>query len=835
MPQHITDRFLCGNLRWTSTGEVWASWRLEPLNRARTPNLARFVHAAHAALYRALPGREVLLQALLTWTDPLHVVDKMIEGVDLAACPDWAAECDALIDELAEIPFGQRRFILHVRLRPDLRQQAGRWARAAFNEVATAASLRPLPPPAADVARARDEAALLEAGLPAVFAPKPLTEAEMVWVRRHAQTRAEAHVDPFQAPDLAEELLEVTGRSALGEPLLDPSALTDLDPHAGLTRLQAPWRRRYLKVVTDTGEESYQAGLILSRVPPGMGWPDCELLGRIDDTAIPLDLAIRMTIRPRHGALRKNKRSLQQLNDQLDQVGDAAVQHAAQSLRLHNAAEVLAEYHADLQNDEREVEIESVIMASTAATSPDEVDSYARQFLKAPQNEAVTWARPIGAEEAIFWGMQPASHITPQLQDYRQVTHSTAFATAAPLTDHLVGADSGPLMGINLSSPLASPWHLDLFGDAMRDMSPTLAIVAEQGAGKSLAQKVICGTTVDRGGRMIATDNSLTREWFTFAESLKCPKALVDVADPRWSIDPLRMLPPAQAGPVVQSLLITLLNVAATDVEGRLIAKVVKPAYLVEHRITSMGQLHRHLARDCPSEIATMVGERLDVFSDIDSAGSLAAAIFDPDLPAADLNARAIVIGTSNVSLPTREELASEHRFRNLGVDKIFGRALYALIARLAKQVCFSDPGDPAVYDVDEAHHQTSSEEAIQVIIEFIRYGRKQKAALVTGSHDPEADYPSDTLRGLIKNRLVMRQTDLTLARNSARFLGFDADDDPELFEQTVADIRGLPAAKGVGVLRDSRGRLGTVQVMLPARPERRQAVLSTPPEKARR
>ena len=34
--------------------------------------------------------------------------------------------------------------------------------------------------------------------------------------------------------------------------------------------------------------------------------------------------------------------------------------------------------------------------------------------------------------------------------------------------------------------------------------------------------------------------------------------------------------------------------------------------------------------------------------------------------------------------------------------------------------------------------------------------------------------------------------------------------------------------------MRDSIGRIGDVQVMLPARPERRQAVLTTPPERAR-
>lgn len=836
MHHGICDRFFLGNLRWTSDGEVWASWRLNPLSRARTPGVAELVHAAHAALYRALPGRQVLLQGVLTWTDPNHIVDKMIEGIDLAANPEWAAECNAVIDTLEETAFGQRRFFLHVRLQASTRQRTATWARTAFNAVADGVGLGGLAPGHQEIRVYRDDARQVERELPAVFEPVALTEAEQVWLRRHAQQRTGDLFDPVQAPDLADELLEATGRAAVGDPLLDPSAISDLTPGSAsaTARLQAPFRRRFLKVITDTGEESYQSGLILSKVPRGMTFPASEFLGRIDDAGVPVDFALAMTIRSRHTALSKNKRALKQLNDQLDQVSEADVQHAAQLLRLHDAAEVLAEYHSEMQRDDHEVEIESEVMVSTAAATSTDADQQAAAFQRAPMNDALTWGRPIGAEADLFWAMQPGTPVTRQLRDYRQITHSAAYATAAPITTHDLGSDAGILLGRNISSPLQTPLFLDLFGDTQKNLSPSLAVVADVGAGKSVTQKKICGDTVDRGGRMIATDNSTTREWFTFAASLDCSKAEVDCADPSASLDPLRTMDPRLAGPVVQSLLTTLLNVGATDIEGRTIAKVVKPGYLRTHSIDSMGTLHRHLAHGCELPLAAEIADRIDVFSDPDTAGSLAAAIFDPKLPPIDLDARAVVIGTSNVRLPTANELASAHRFKTLPVDKLFGRALYALIAQLAKQVCFADPGDPAIFNVDEAHHVTSSEEAIQTCIEFVRYGRKSKAGAVFGSHNPEDDFPDTTLRGLIRNRLVMRQPDPDLARRSAEFLGFSAEDNPELFEQTVADIINLPASQGVGVMRDSMGRIGDVQIMLPARPERRQAVLTTPPERAR-
>ena len=61
--------------------------------------------------------------------------------------------------------------------------------------------------------------------------------------------------------------------------------------------------------------------------------------------------------------------------------------------------------------------------------------------------------------------------------------------------------------------------------------------------------------------------------------------------------------------------------------------------------------------------------------------------------------------------LPSREELVHKHLFDQMGLEKLFGRALYALIAALARQICFADPGVLGVFLVDEAHHVTASPE----------------------------------------------------------------------------------------------------------------------------
>src|SRR5699024_5663224 len=238
-----------------------------------------------------------------------------------------------------------------------------------------------------------------------------------------------------------------------------------------------------------------------------------------------------------------------------------------------------------------------IIMVSAASwSSGEEAAELTSHFIDAPQHRRFTWARPIGAEADLWRAGQPGAQPTRQIRDYTQTTTGHALAATIPVVGNALGDDSGMLFAVNTATPLRRPVYLDLFGNVDRDQSASLALLGEQGAGKTFTQKLLCGATVDRGGRMIATDITKEREWVTFAESLHCTTAVVDLADPSLSLDPLRIFPPIVAGPVAQAFLATLLNVSSTGREGRTIAKALKPSYRTEHDIDSLGQLHRHLA-----------------------------------------------------------------------------------------------------------------------------------------------------------------------------------------------------------------------------------------------
>lgn len=836
----MSDRFTHENLTWTSTGDVWASWRLQPLPKPRTRDQFEAVRAVHQQLLANLVGHEILLQGVLGWTDASSILDAMLRGVDPERCPSWVEECEASVDRLTEASYGRREYVLHVRLRSTPGPQLTRAFRAALNSLAESAGLSPLRPSTADIEDRTEAARLVQTRIPAPFAAVPLTPWEKLWLARNAQTRTGELIGPASR-DLA-ATFPVT-KASVGRPLLDAGGLTDLSTgaKARLTRARAPLTRRWLKVTADTGEVSYQSGMVLSVPPPGkpgeeLDWHTAGFIGDIDHTGVPVDWAIRSTIHGRNAARKRNKAASRKLTDQLDQVGDSPTQSGRQA-RLMQASEVLSEYATTIELDDTAIETRPIIMVTVAAGSGEAADTQAKSVTDATMFDRFVWARPVGAEEAIHHASQPGGQISAQLRDYAQIGLGSDLAATIPVVGNRLGHDSGIHFADDVTSPLRVPVLLDLFARVGENEHPSLALSGRQGSGKSSAMKTLAGATVDRGGRMFSIDTSTEREWFTFAESLRHSPgvgapALVDVADPTASIDVLRTMPPAQAGPMLMSFLICLLNVSATSPQGRLLAKVLKPASLKANSIGSTGDLHDYLAKRCPLPGASDIADRMDVFADRDGGDGLAAALFDTSLPQVDLSSRMIVVGTSNVRLPSEEQLVHAHLFEGLGVETILGRAVYALLAQIARALCFSNRSEAALWAADEAHTFTrSSGEALRVLIDFLRNGRRAKAGLIVGSHDPMGDFADETLRGLISNRLAMRQTDLDVAKNSARFLGLDRDTAPDEFDETVQTLLEVPENSGGGIFRDGLRQIGNVQTVLPARPHRREAVLTTPPD----
>ena len=835
------SRSMAANLRWTRSGSVWADWLLTGLPYGLRPTKDKHgVRALHQALFRALPGESLLL-GINSGLDPAVVVSKMLDGVDLEDCPDWVAECEATLDTLDHIGPGQRIYWLSVPLGDD--KPSDRFTepfKAATSDLRDRLGLPRAAVKLGDVERRLAQAARVSESIPGPFNPTPATPAQMVWLHQHAIRRGlfqDLDLPGDGEDDVAAALLAPKTGAALGEPVLDEGGQSDLDPKSP-ARLN-PISRRYLKVtdassVADT-EASYQSLMVISDVPDGgMVFPGSEVIGRIDESGIDVDWAMRLSIRSSAAVASQNQRALRNLNEQYGQ-REGEVSHGLNM--LDRVADDLAEYVSILESDKLEVEAQATMIFAVAGPTPDSSRQQARALADFLGDTGYKLSAPLGYQEELWWAMQPGVPASRAVREFAQITTSKALAATVPLASVRLGDSKGSALGLNIAhGPLLAPnvpcgptsvvLH-DLEGASDRQISGSAAVAGELGAGKTATLMKLAGDVIDRGGQLVIADRTAKGEWASWAGALT-RAVVVNAADPELSLDPLRVFGPRTGSRIMQTFLTPLLNVRPTSERGVLLSDVLDPAYLEKHELTSSGDLLAHLHDGCTLPGASELARLVNVFA----RREIGRVIFDGTVPPLDLSTRAVVIRTHTLQLPSREELEHEHLFEQLGLEKLFGRALNALIAALARHVCFEDTSTLAGFVVSEAHSMTISFEGERELVDFVRDGRKHRAVVLLDSHDPEADFGSPTLRGLIPTRILMRHRDKTLAKRGLAWLDLDAEDE-QLIEMVRHDTSPLgPDGKEVPVhrrgeatMRDMSGNVGRVKVLLPARDERSAAI----------
>ncbi|EUA17301.1 AAA-like domain protein [Mycobacterium xenopi 3993] len=113
-----------------------------------------------------------------------------------------------------------------------------------------------------------------------------------------------------------------------------------------------------------------------------------------------------------------------------------------------------------------------------------------------------------------------------------------------------------------------------------------------------------------------------------------------------------------------------------------------------------------------------------------------------------------IVLRTNKLALPGENEDAADDP------TKLFGDVIYNLFATIARQVLFTEPGQPSrfgLFNLDEARHLTRSPIGNAIIEDFVVDGRKHDCAIGLASQDP-AHFGRFT--GLIPTLFLFRQVD---------------------------------------------------------------------------
>lgn len=834
-----------GNLRWTRSGVVWADWLLTGAPYGLRPLKAkRAAREMHAALFRGLPG-EALLLGISAGLDPGVIVERMMTDIDPDECPGWVQECEATLDWLDSIGPGQRIYWLSVPLTnrsPRDRVQAPLWAALAHGR--DLAGLPALLPESEEVERRRQQAARVMEMVPGIFEPRPATPAQMVWLGQHAMHRG-LWLDMDLPMESETDLVGVrrTKRGcAIGEPLIDEGGRSDMTRSAQRLDLL---NQKFVKVQDlnasgHAAEPSYQVLSVISDVPSGGAtFPGGEMLGRIDESGVEVDWAMRMTIRSGREVKMKNQRALTRLTEQMGQREDEQSHSVSM---LDRVADSLAEYAAIFDADSKEAEVEPTIIFAVGGVSAEAARIQNRELGEWIEGCGYVMSTPLGHQKELWWAMQPGVATSSGVRAWSQLTTASDLSVLIPIASAGLGDRKGSCLGLNLANgalldedlpcgPTQVVLH-DLEGASDRQISGSAAVAGELGSGKTATLAKLATDVVTRRGQLVIADRTAKGEWASWAEALM-DTVVVNTADPTVSLDPLRVFGPDVGARMLSSFISPLLALEPASKEGALLASVLEGGYLSDHGLDSAGAVLAHLESGCAvrnsRELAEDLAARINVFA---RRGEFGRVIFDGSIPPLDTSVGAIVVRTHTLLLPSREELEHEHLFRQMGVEKVFGRALNALIASMARQICFADTSRLAGFVVSEAHSMTISHEGERELVDFVRDGRKHRAVVLLDSHDPEADFGSPTLRGLIPTRILMRHRDETLAKRGLHWLDLD-DNDDELVSLIMRDTSPLdahtgevlPWRRGEALMRDMSANVGRMKVMLPRRPEMEAAI----------
>ncbi|MFE3501982.1 ATP-binding protein [Kitasatospora sp. NPDC059146] len=845
-------RHITGNLVWSTTGTVWAFWRVTPIGSRYSSELERQdVLRRVTSLVRSLSGT-ARIYSLCAQVAPREVAERIAADVDLEAHPGTAESATAAWNLLDGAEMHRRTIWLAVPL-----QAPGRGAQLAqakgsmwamFGEQA---GLPAAPVPVSEVQVYRGVARQVETGFGGGLEMRPARPAEVVWIHQHAVHRgmaepllADAENSHRYGGRIVGTQLRSPGYASLGQVrLLEGGQQEDdeQDEHEGgvrgwFARLAArvtgsALSKVWLEVETEDAV-GYQAHLALEEIPEAVHEGSADLLAQLELLPYPVDATVDLTLVEAAKAKRQIAKKKREIADQADQW---AAHPTGMPDSLQGAAEVLGEQEARLGRTSVELEVQSRTVLTVWGATAQVADERARDLKARLTGADYGVIRPRGGQVRLFSFGLPGALAALRARESTQFQLSEDWAMSGAFTVPEIGDESGPMIGQSLDVGTTRPVFLDLASAPLANIAASLAVLGDLGSGKSVLLKLIISTLIDRGHRAIVIDRTSQREYAQFAQGVAPGRhQVIDAADAQVSIDPLRVLPPAAGEAAALSYLLLQTQLDLMSPGGAVLNRAVKAAAVARRP-------HMNLVLEELRAIAEEGGNRGDAAADVldllatVSDQKLARMVFDPSLPAlslSDLSADLIVFTTNGLTLPPKESLGRPEVLRTQPLEALIGRAVLYLIAAISRHIAFTDRSRFAACVFDEVYWLTSSAEGSALIKELAHDGRKHNAGFLAGAHDAR-DLGDETIAGLIVQRILARTTDESMARRGLEFLGLPGDDEG-LVQLVTGGLspHGNPNRAGEMLLHDTRGRVGRMQVIVPNLPKL-QGIFTTPVTKS--
>ncbi|HLI56077.1 MAG TPA: ATP-binding protein, partial [Actinomycetota bacterium] len=574
-----------------------------------------------------------------------------------------------------------------------------------------------------------------------------------------------------------------------------------------------PAHRRYLRVDSEQGV-GYQALLALSDMPHHFRFPSGggEWLVAAEQSRFPVDWCLR--IRPvenpiAQASARRQARQLQ------SQVGEYDGDPAGAPPGLAEAIEALGDLRTQLAANPADAELRVTMILALGSDRLGDLEEQVTTLRSLYAAGDYQLHRPIGGQLGLFAAMLPGAPPGSPAGDYVHHLLGRDLAAGMPFGGVEVGDPRGALLGYNLDGGTFRPVLFDPAYGPSINRSGSLGAFGALGSGKSYFIKNAIHATLARGGRVTVLDRTTSGEYARLADLAPVPPGRAQVVtlgpEPGLCLDPLQVF----AGRDRLAVALGFLTLATGTAPG-------------EPEAIALAEALERVAANPGGRLADVVGHLEQAASPpAEAAGRalrhaarnpLAQAAFGEGEPVS-LNADFLVFHVPGLSLPDRAVALAEHLARRLLPEQVLSQALLYLVAAVARQVTFSDPGRFAAAVFDEAWCLTSSLQGRALLLDGIRDGRKHNAAVWLLSQHPN-DLGDDELAHLLGPRFVFRQSSAA-AEAALHFVGV------EPTEAAVAFLTSAP--EGACLYRDVRGRVGRMQV-LPALTRELHASFETNP-----
>ncbi|MFJ3714107.1 ATP-binding protein [Streptomyces sp. NPDC090053] len=850
----VSIRHIVDHLVWSASGTVWAIWRVAPSGSSYMSERTREeITGRVTALARSLPG-SARLYGLCSLLDPGEVVARTVAGVDFDRHPYWAEVADAQLRLLAgpelvtPMEMHQRTWWLAVPLAVGgARAQVSAAVGSAWAEVSAVLGLKAAPVSARDVGDAQHQARQIAAEIGGGLGLRPARPAEVVWMYQHALARGgeepllgEARTSSSYGGSAASGRLRSPSYADLGQARLlegGQEVTAAGKKRGGRGRGVAPVGRRWLQVESEFGT-GYQAQLALAEMPESVRAEDADFLAQVERMPFPVDWACDVQVVSTEKVLAEVKKNKRNLVDQADQY--AAQRETGLPSAMHSAADSLGEMDARASQAQGvEVEVQSVTVLTVWGRTPGECNERAGALMSALRGVNYRLVRPVGGQEDLFALGLPATTVRPPVREFVQHQLSEDWAMWGPFTGSRFGDDRGQMIGVSMDSGTLVPVLLDIADAPVRNASASWGAVGELGGGKSAFAKTVTSGVVDRGGRAIVIDRTPMREWALFAESAAGGRCqIIDAAEARLSIDPLRIFSGALGVKYALSYLTLQLGIGPMTQQGAVLKKAIKQAAASEFPCMAEVICALEDMAGTGDGVRAQDAMTLCDLLQVVAEDPLAACVFDAELPPTSLQGHLgsdfVVITTAGLTLPPREAVTNPELLRTQPLEALIGRAVLYLIAAMAREAAFTDRGRFCLVTVDECYWLTTSAEGLALVRELVDDGRKHAAGIGLCGHNVD-ELGDEAVRGLLAYRFLARTTDPVLARRGLEFLGLPSDDE-DLLRRVTTDLSPIGDKDRAGEMlgRDARMQIGCFQVHVPRVPRLLDAIFTSPGQKAR-